>query len=44
VPGTLATHAVLSDLTQLDLDHWQQAPERTVIAVPPRVQESGDVS
>jgi hypothetical protein len=28
---------------KLALDHWQQAPERSVVAVPPRVQESGYV-
>jgi hypothetical protein len=43
VTGALATHAALSDLMERALDDRQQAPERGVIAVSPRLQERGDV-
>jgi hypothetical protein len=39
----LSTHAALRDLMERAFDDWQQATERALVAIPPRVQDSGYV-
>jgi hypothetical protein len=44
VPRSLATHAASSDAMKLALDHGQQAPERGLVPVPPRLQQRGYIA